>query len=236
MAALDAYRDALRNYRTMQQSYSSDMVAKHVVDDPDEDDHQELNQELIQTAIEMGIITPDEGVQKLAEWNYAGEELADLGDLNMVGPDGQPIGPPGLTAVLEQGIVDYINNQILRLSNTAQDQINNQMGIIRDELKSVDDKINSINAKFEGIKAAQDLNDDYVKSEVNKHYSSIQAEVQQHDQTLMVINAGWHEINQKLDSVGTSIYGIQSNIWRFSEGGAGVHSRTTISTPRANHH
>ena len=113
-----------------------------------------------------------------------------LGEINMMD------NPPGLPPGLEQGITDYINNGIANGIINATAQMNNDMQTLaqrlddnaaghfqslQSQITDLDNKINALNAKVDGTKTAQDINDDYIKTEVNKHVTDIANNISQHE-------------------------------------------------------
>ena len=61
---------------------------------------------------------------------------------------------------------------------------------LQTQITDLNNKINALNAKVDGTKTAQDVNDDYIKTEVNKHITELVNNISQHEQTLQMINAG----------------------------------------------
>ena len=95
--ALAAYLDSIRDMRIMKVTYEINMVAKHGStsnDDIDDNASQVssmcIEEEIIWTAIQMEIITPEEGAIRLAEIKKVINEAAER-EIHMVNADGTPI-------------------------------------------------------------------------------------------------------------------------------------------------
>ena len=52
---------------------------------------------------------------------------------------------------------------------------------LQTQITDLDNKINALNAKVDGTKTAQDINDDYIKTEVNKHITELVNNISQHE-------------------------------------------------------
>ena len=161
-----------------------------------------------------------------------------LGEINMMD------NPPGLPPGLEQGIIDYINNGIANGITNATAQMNIDMQTLakrlddnasghfkslQTQITDLDNKINALNAKVDGTKTAQDINDDYIKTEVNKHVTDILNNISQHEQSLQMINSGWSDMNNKLDTLGTTVYNIQSRAITGDGGHQGIRRQPLMN-------
>ena len=118
--------------------------------------------------------------------------------------------PPGF----EQGITDYINNVISSGITNATTQMNNDMQqlaqrlddnaaghfkSLQKQITDLDNKINALDAKVDGTKTAQDINDDYIKTEVNKHITELVNNISQHEHSVQIVNSGWSDMHNKLE-------------------------------------
>ena len=59
----------------------------------------------------------------------------------------------------------------------------------------------NLNAKFDNLRTAQDLNDDYIKTEVDKHYTVMRNQVDNQGGLLVGITDKFVEINQALTNL-----------------------------------
>ena len=69
---------------------------------------------------------------------------------------------------------------------------------LQNQMNGLDDKMKAINAKFDNIKAAQDINDGYIKNEVDKHYTFMRNQVEIQGTMLVGITDKFVDINQAL--------------------------------------
>ena len=98
MAAVSAYLESIHDMRNMKVTYEINMVAKHgyTQSNNDIDDNTSevssvcLEEEIIMTAIQMKILTPEEGAIRLAEIRKVIKEATDR-EINMFNADGTPI-------------------------------------------------------------------------------------------------------------------------------------------------
>ena len=131
---------------TINKVLNINMVAKPVINEPrdeseDLDDDESFEVNRIKTAIDLEVLTEDEGairleeirrVEKDKEKNEEDEDKwnldKSLGDINMMGPDGNPMpGPPGL---YDQALATFVVAQV-------QAQVLAQTQVIRDEVVTI---------------------------------------------------------------------------------------------------
>ena len=152
MAAIHAWKLSLYDYWTIMTS-EINMVAKHgkTINSGIEDTTSEVSsmcaeEEIISMAIQMKIITPEEGAIRLAEIKKVIKEAAGDRAINMNQyADGTPtitIGtPPGLPSNFDQVIKNYIDDRIRTAGQMTIQQLQMEMNNMRDR----------IDAKFQEI-------------------------------------------------------------------------------------
>lgn len=89
----------------------------------------------------------------------------------------------------------------------------------------MDNKINALNAEVNGTKTAQNINDDYIKPEVNNHIPELVNNISQHEQTLQIINFGWSDMHNKLETLGATVYNMQNKVITGEGGFQGIKNK-----------
>ena len=73
---------------------------------------------------------------------------------------------------IANGIINataQVNNDMQTLAKRLDDNAAGHFQSLQSQITELENKINALNAEVDGTKTAQDINDDYIKTEVNKH-------------------------------------------------------------------